>query len=100
MYNIKSTEWELNEEEKEKAKYIQEFIDTIQRQGRAGYQPDPEQMTAFTSFKLEFYQEVCKRNGVRLLKMGDIPEGPNDYPAMNISKDGKKVTALRVEKEG
>ena len=99
MYKVKTTEWDLTEDEQEKASYILEYIERQQKLQSRGQPIDQDIFAAFNYFKLVFYHDVAARVGVHLVKLGEIISGPGYYAHMNLSKDGMKIIGYRVEKE-
>lgn len=96
MYKIKQTEWELNKEEQEKAKFILKTIERINKLASKGTPMARPEIAAFDHFKSGFYVEVAHRLGVRLAQ--PFLSGPNDFAAMGVTDDGKRVIGYRVEK--
>lgn len=97
MYKIKTTEWELTEEEQEKADFILKFSERINTLAAKGTPIATLEIGAYRYFKDTFYAVVARRLNIPLA--GKFPFNPPDaYASIDISDDGKRVTGYRVEK--
>ena len=102
MYKVKTMEWNLEGEELEKAKYIQEYIERLKKIQGANQLIDQGELAAFNYFKMAFYHEVAARIGISLISMGTTPApevGTNCYPHLDLSRDGRKMIGYRIERE-
>lgn len=96
MYKIKTTEWELNEEEREGAQFILETSKEANRLRAKGTPLPQGEKAAFDHFLSVFYAKVAHRVKVRLAS--PVFSAESDFASMCVSDDGKKVVGYRVEK--
>lgn len=99
MYKIKEYQWDLTEEEQEKAKFIIEFCEKSNVEaGRTGISDRSPRKGAFEHFKDKFYVDVSRRLG---LKVSIAPyfssEDSFGLRCLTLSDDGKLI-GYRVEK--
>ena len=89
MYQFKTEEFELTEEEQEQAKFI---IDTVRERNEVWAKGKNQwgmlEKAAFESFKFEFYRSLSFRLALKM------------YPqeSLGLTDDGLKVLVVSIEK--
>ena len=88
MYQFKKEEIELNEEEKEKAKFISDTVREKNQEWEKGRsQWGGLEKAAFENFKTDFYRHLCFRLNLDIL----ATQG-----SMSLSNDSLKVVVVTV----
>ena len=86
-YQLKKYEWDLNEEEQGKAKFIREWADKTNEELSGGKPPEILMASAHRAFKVSFYDCVQARLGIPMFEFGQF----------GFSDDCTKLYAYKVE---